>query len=67
MTRIFGFGQTAVFQYEDQTYEEDKFLIVEPNFFDMFSIPLIQGDPKTVFSNQNSLLMTRDTAPLKSH
>ncbi|MEE8378471.1 MAG: ABC transporter permease, partial [Candidatus Aminicenantaceae bacterium] len=28
----------------------------------MFSIPLIQGDPKTVFSNQNSILMTRDTA-----
>lgn len=62
MTRLFGFGQAAVFQYEDQTYEEDKVLFVEPNFFDIFSIPLIQGDPKTVFSNQNSILMTSDTA-----
>ncbi len=62
MTRLFGFGQAVVIQYEDQTYEEDKILFVEPNFFDMFSIPLIQGDPKTVFSNQNSILMTRDTA-----
>ncbi len=62
MTRLFSLGQTVVFQYEDQTYEEDKLLFVEPNFFDMFSIPLIQGDPKTVFSTPNSILMTRDTA-----
>jgi putative ABC transport system permease protein len=62
MTRFFGIGQSVVFQYEDQTYEEDKLLFVEPNFFDMFSVPFIQGDPKTVLSTQNSILMVRDAA-----
>ncbi|MCJ7582308.1 MAG: ABC transporter permease [Candidatus Aminicenantes bacterium] len=61
MTRFFRIGQSVVFQYEDQTYEEDKLLFVEPNFFDMFSIPLLQGDSKTVLSTQNSILMTRDS------
>jgi len=62
MTRILFQRQAVVIQYEDQTYEEDKILFVEPNFFDMFSIPLIQGDPETVFSTQNSTLLTKDTA-----
>ncbi len=62
MTRIRLFGQSVVIQYEDLTYEEEKILFVEPNFFDMFSIPLIQGDPETVFSTQNAILLTRDTA-----
>ncbi len=62
MTRILFTQQAAVFQYEDQTYEETKFLFVEPNFFDMFSIPLIQGDRDSAFSTQNSIMMTKDTA-----
>ena len=62
MTRLLNLGQSIVLQYEDQTYEEDKLLFVEPNFFDMFSIPLIHGDPETVFSSQNSILITKDTA-----
>jgi len=61
MTRFLGFGQSVVIQYEDQRYEEDKIFFVEPNFFDMFSIPLIQGDPETVFSTQNAILLTKDT------
>ena len=62
MTRLRGGGGGAVFQYEDQTYEEENILFVEPNFFDVFTIPLIQGDPETVFSTQNSILMTREIA-----
>ena len=62
MTRILFQRQAVVIQYEDQTYEEDKIFFVEPNFFDMFSIPLIQGDPETAFSTQNSTLLTKETA-----
>ncbi len=62
MTRLLGGGGGAIFQYEDQTYQEENFLFVEPNFFDFFSIPLIKGDPKTVFATQNSILVTREMA-----
>jgi len=62
MTRLLGGGGGAIFQYEDQTYEEENILFVEPNFFDIFSIPIIKGNPETVFSTQNSILMTREIA-----
>jgi len=62
MTRLLSPRQGVVFQYEDQTYEEDKILLAEPNFFDVFSIPLIKGDPEKVFSTQNSIVMTQAKA-----
>jgi putative ABC transport system permease protein len=62
MTRIQAVRQSFVFQYGDKRYEEDKFLLVEDNFFDVFSIPLLQGDPESVFPDQNSVVMTKDTA-----
>ena len=62
MTRIIAVRQSFVFQYEEETYEEDKLLFVEDNFFDVFSIPLIKGNPETIFPNQNSVVMTEDTA-----
>ncbi|MFC2160586.1 ABC transporter permease [Acidobacteriota bacterium] len=62
MTRILGGGGGAVFQYEDQTYQEENVIFVEPNFFDFFSIPFIKGDPKTAFDTQNGILATREMA-----
>ena len=62
MTRIFKVFQKAVFRYEDKTYEEDKIFFVEPKFFEIFNIPLVEGNPAQVFSNPNSLVITRDTA-----
>jgi putative ABC transport system permease protein len=62
MTRLFSPRQSVVFQYENKTYEEDKILFAEPNFFDVFSIPLIKGDPERVFSTQNSIVMTQEKA-----
>jgi putative ABC transport system permease protein len=62
MTRLIALRGSIVLQYEDQAYEEDKVLFVDNNFFDVFSIPLILGDPETIFPNQNSVVMTKDTA-----
>jgi putative ABC transport system permease protein len=62
MTRLLAPRQSVVFRYDDKTYEEDKILFAEPNFFDVFSIPLIEGDPEKVFSTQNSIIMTREKA-----
>ena len=62
MTRIFMMRQEVVFRYDDKTYEEDKLFFVEPKFFEIFNIPLLDGNPDQVFSTPNSLVMTRDTA-----
>lgn len=39
-----------------------KPLFADPNFFDVFSFPLIYGNPKTVLSNINSVVITESTA-----
>jgi len=62
MTRLLDPRQSVVFQYEDKTYEEDKILFAEPNFFDVFSVTLIMGDQEKVFSTQNSIVMTEEKA-----
>lgn len=62
MTRISKVREEIVFRYQDKTFEEDKIILVEPNFFEIFSIPLFKGDPATIFSTQNSIVLTKDTA-----
>jgi putative ABC transport system permease protein len=62
MTRIFKIRANVIFRYDNKTYEEDKLFFVEPKFFEIFNIPLLEGDPAQVFSTPNSLVMTRDTA-----
>lgn len=41
---------------------EDKAVWVDDNFFSVFSFPLITGDPKTVLSNINSVVLTDESA-----
>ncbi|MGD8536504.1 MAG: ABC transporter permease, partial [Candidatus Aminicenantes bacterium] len=62
MTRVLKMRQEFILRYEDKIYEEDKLFFVEPKFFEMFNIPLIEGEASQVFSTPNSLVMTRDTA-----
>jgi len=62
MTRVFKMQGEVVFQYEDKSFEEKSLCFAEPNFFKVFSIPLIEGDPDSVFPNPNSLVMTKETA-----
>jgi putative ABC transport system permease protein len=37
-------------------------LSVDGDFFSVFSLPLVTGDPKTVFKEPNSLVLTEETA-----
>ena len=64
MTRVLsmGGGNTVALQYQDKTFEEKALIFVEPGFFKFFSIPLIKGTSETVFSNPNSLVLTRRAA-----
>jgi putative ABC transport system permease protein len=46
----------------DKTFVEEKFFYADSNFFDVFSVPLISGDPATALSSPNSMVISSETA-----
>ncbi len=59
--RLDKWGQTIV-KYNDKSFIEDGFMLADSTFFDIFSIPLIQGNPKTVLARRHTLVLTKTTA-----
>lgn len=47
---------------EDIFYREDNFFFSDASIFDIFDIPLVRGDPATVLSEPNSVVITPETA-----
>ncbi len=54
-------GETIV-KYEEKSFIEDGIMFADSSFFDIFSIPLISGDPKTVLSAPRNIVLTRTAA-----
>ncbi|MGH7493755.1 MAG: ABC transporter permease [bacterium] len=48
----------ALVAHEHRAFFEKKFFLADKNFFEVFSFPLAQGDPATVLSNPNSVVLT---------
>lgn len=48
--------------YEDQKFYEEGLLFADSNFFNFFSFPLKRGNPKTVLSNPNNIVLTQQMA-----
>jgi putative ABC transport system permease protein len=46
-------------KYGDKTFKEEKLALADPNFFQMFSIPLLEGDGRTALSQPNSIVISR--------
>jgi len=46
----------------DDHFIEDRFLWAGEAFFEIFSFPLLRGDPATVLSKPNTVVLTRSTA-----
>ncbi len=49
-------------QYEDQSYLEPRFMAADSNFFKVFGIELLKGDPDKVFDVPNAVVITESTA-----
>ncbi|MDC6404567.1 MULTISPECIES: ABC transporter permease [Maribacter] len=60
VTRYF-YDNTFLFAWDDQKIKATG-TMVDPDFLDMFSFPLIQGDLNTVLSDVNSVLVTESLA-----
>ncbi len=48
----------VVLSAEDKKFKEDNFVFAEPNFLEMFSFPLISGDPQTALTEPTSIIIT---------
>ncbi len=51
-----------IFRYGDNTFKETRISYADPSFFDIFSIPLLKGDPNTALDDPNTLILSRNTA-----
>ena len=47
-----------IIRYEDNAFTEDKFYLVDSNFFEIFTFELVKGDRKTVFQDPESIVLT---------
>jgi putative ABC transport system permease protein len=59
--KILKLDKTPVF-LNKKIFYETKILAVDSTFYDVFTIPLIYGDPKTVLSEPNTIVLTRNAA-----
>lgn len=59
--RILRIGDAAI-KYKDKRFREKNFAFVDPSYFSVFDFPLIQGNQKQPFPNNNSVVLTEATA-----
>lgn len=60
-TRIRQIG-TPKINVENQSYREDKFAFVDANFFNVFTLPIIEGNPSNPLAEPNTVVISRATA-----
>ncbi len=48
--------------YQNKKFKEHDFASVDANFFDVFTLPLLKGDAKTVLREPNTAVITQDFA-----
>ncbi|MGD8779729.1 MAG: ABC transporter permease [Ignavibacteria bacterium] len=49
-------------KYGDNSFKETKVIKADSTFFDIFTIPLIAGNPKTALNKPNTLVLSETTA-----
>ena len=60
-TRLFK-GGFPVIRYEDKVFSEERFFWADSNFFDVFQLQFIYGDPKTAITDPTSVVITESMA-----
>jgi putative ABC transport system permease protein len=48
--------------HKDKSFYEDGFCVVDPAFLEIFSFPLLKGDPATALSDRRSIVITEKIA-----
>ena len=63
-TRLITNNNALLITYEDKNIYNDRVIFADKNFFGVFSIPVLHGDPKTALGEPNSVVITRESAKL---
>lgn len=58
----FGYWQLPLVAYGEKSFNESAYRHADPDFFTMFSFPLVKGDPGTLFTDPYSIVLTETTA-----
>jgi putative ABC transport system permease protein len=56
------YQSTKIVEHKDRTFEEKGFLYADKDFFKVFSFKLLAGNPETVLSEPDNVVLTRDLA-----
>ncbi|MCP4724504.1 MAG: FtsX-like permease family protein [bacterium] len=46
----------------ETSFSGDRFCLVDADYFEMFTFPLVSGDPGTIFDDPFSIVLTKETA-----
>ncbi len=60
-TRLRTYGTPAV-TYQNTTYRDSKFAYVDANFFEVFTLPLIKGNPINALKEPNTIVIAQEHA-----
>jgi putative ABC transport system permease protein len=60
-TRLATPGSSKI-TYKGKSFKDDRFALVDPNFFSIFTLPLIEGDAKTALIQPHTVVITKATA-----
>ena len=61
-TRMATNNNPLLIRYGDKNIDGNRVIFADPNFFDVFTVPLLQGDPKTALVKPNSAVISQTTA-----
>jgi putative ABC transport system permease protein len=56
--RLTNRGQVFV-KYQDHQFKENKIVLIDSNFLQLFSIPLVEGNNKTALTEPNCIVITK--------
>ncbi len=60
-TRI-SFGGSPIVTYKDKTFRENNFAFADSNFFQVFTLPFLEGDAHTALAAPNSMVISKALA-----
>jgi len=59
--RMFGSGDTLI-TFGENNFVEERFYFAENDIFEVFTIPVIKGDPQTALKDPNSIVLSESMA-----
>ncbi len=60
-TRLLAYGSSKIV-YNDKSFKDDRFAFVDPNFFSIFTFPMVEVNEKTALLQPHTVVLTRSTA-----